>query len=124
MSNFPVWQVERARAVAAAAGLQPVDALQAHTSYVSPRPGAAVPGKDNPYGWVGVDTLSYLDAHPGTELWVLAPLVQARYTRRAERPFPGLRPPGTTTRLAVLDAVADERARRRPGCPPRGCSRR
>lgn len=109
MSNFPVWQVERARAVAAAAGLQPVDALQLHTSYVSPRPGAAVPGKDNPYGWVGVDTLSYLDAHPGTELWVYSPLVQASYTRRAERPFPeAYDHPGTTARLAVLDAVADE----------------
>lgn len=109
MSNFPVWQVERARAVAAAAGLQAVDALQLHTSYVAPRPGAAVEGKDNPFGWVGVDTLSYLDAHPGTELWVYSPLVQGSYTRREERPLPpAYDHPGTTARLAVLDEVAGD----------------
>lgn len=109
LSNFPAWQVEQARQAAAADGLPAVDAIQLTTSYVSPRPDTPVEGKDNPYGWVTADTLSYLDARPGTELWVYSPLVLGAYTRRQERPFPrAYDHPATTARLAVLDVVAAE----------------
>lgn len=106
-SNFATWQVERARSHAVAQGLEPFTALQLTTSYVEPRPGARVEGKDHAMGWVSDETRSYVAAHPEIELWAYSPLVQGSYDR-PDRPFPeAYDHPGTTRRLAALTEVAE-----------------
>lgn len=107
-SNHPTWRVERARAIAERLGVEPWTALQLTTSYVDPRPGAQVPGKDHRFGWVSEETVDYLDVHPELELWVYSPLVQGSFDR-ADRPFPeAYDHPGTTERLAALRRTAQE----------------
>jgi aryl-alcohol dehydrogenase-like predicted oxidoreductase len=96
LSNHPTWLVERARTHAIAQGLETVTALQLSTSYVEPRPGAAVEGKDHRFGWVTEETRDYVEQHPEVEVWAYSPLVQGAYDH-----------PGTTARLAVLADVAD-----------------
>lgn len=106
ISNHPTWMVERARAHAAARGLEPFTALQLSTSYVERRPGAEVEGKANPFGWVTEETLHYVDVHPEIELWAYSPLIQGSFDRD-DRPFPqAYEHRGTSGRLAVLDEVA------------------
>ncbi|HEU5036217.1 MAG TPA: aldo/keto reductase [Nocardioides sp.] len=109
VSNHPTWRVERGRAIATLLGVEPWTALQLTTSYVEPRPGVSVPGKDHRFGFVSDETVDYLDEHPDLELWVYSPLVQGSYDR-ADRPFPeAYDHPGTTQRLAQLRAEADAR---------------
>ena len=129
VSNHPVWRVEQARLLAEARGVEPYSALQLTTSYVEPRPGAPVEGKDHRFGFVSDETVDYLAEHPDLELWVYSPLVQGSYDR-ADRPFPAAYDhPGTTARLAALAVgrvVAWRRAARRwcwPGCWRAGGSR-
>ncbi|MBZ5738902.1 aldo/keto reductase [Nocardioides mangrovi] len=108
VSNHPTWRVERGRAIAERLGLEPWTALQLTTSYVEPRPGAQVPGKDHRFGFVTDETVDYLDTHPDVELWVYSPLVQGSFDRD-DRPFPDAYDhPGTTARLAELSARAGE----------------
>lgn len=108
VSNHPTWRVERGRALAVAAGLEPWTALQLTTSYVEPRPGAAVEGKDHRFGFVTDETRDYLTEHPDIELWAYSPLVQGAYDRD-DRPFPdAYRHPGTERRLEVLSEVAGD----------------
>lgn len=112
ISNHPTWMVERARAHALSRGLAPFEALQLTTSYVEPRPGAAVEGKDHRFGWVTDETRDYV-ALNGLELWAYSPLIQGSFDR-GDRPFPqAYVHPGTTGRLAALAEVAGER-----GVPP------
>ncbi|GAA4718952.1 aldo/keto reductase [Nocardioides conyzicola] len=106
VSNHPTWRVERARAIADRLGVEPFTALQLTTSYVDPRPGAQVPGKDHRFGFVTDETVDYLDVQPELELWVYSPLVQGSFDR-ADRPFPeAYDHPGTTARLASLHRIA------------------
>lgn len=106
VSNHPTWRVEQGRALAAARGIEPWTALQLTTSYVEPRPGAPVEGKDHRFGFVTDETRDYLTEHPDVELWAYSPLVQGSYDRD-DRPFPeAYRHPGTEERLAVLTDVA------------------
>lgn len=105
-SNHPVWRVERARVLAVEQGIEPWTALQLTTSYVHPRPGVSVPGKDHRFGFVSDETVDYLDHHPDLELWVYSPLVQGSFDR-ADRPFPDeYDHGGTTRRLGALQATA------------------
>ncbi|GAA1772293.1 aldo/keto reductase [Nocardioides hankookensis] len=107
VSNHPTWRVERGRALAERLGVEPWTALQLTTSYVEPRPGAQVPGKDHRFGFVSDETADYLETHPEIDLWVYSPLVQGSYDR-ADRPFPeAYDHPGTTERLAALTRVAE-----------------
>jgi aryl-alcohol dehydrogenase-like predicted oxidoreductase len=109
VSNHPTWRVERGRAVAERLGLEPWTALQLTTSYVEPRPGARVPGKDHRFGFVNDETVDYLEEHPDLELWVYSPLIQGSFDR-ADRPFPeAYDHPGTTRRLAELREQARTR---------------
>ncbi|MDN7120163.1 aldo/keto reductase [Nocardioides sp. ChNu-153] len=108
ISNHPTWRVERANALAAAAGTEPFTALQLTTSYVRPRPDTEVPGKDHRFGFVTDETVDHVTENPGLDLWIYSPLVQGSYDR-ADRPFPEpYDHPGTTRRLAVLHEVAGE----------------
>jgi aryl-alcohol dehydrogenase-like predicted oxidoreductase len=109
VSNHPTWRVERGRALALELGVEPWTALQLTTSYVDPRPGVQVPGKDHRFGFVTDETVDYLDEHPELELWVYSPLVQGSFDRD-DRPFPeAYDHPGTTERLAALTREAEER---------------
>ena len=108
ISNHPTWRVEQARGIASAQGLEPFGLLQLTTSYVEPRPGAAVPGKDHRFGFATDETADYLMTHPQLEAWAYSPLIQGSYDR-SDRPLPqAYDHPGTTRRLAALRAVADE----------------
>ena len=109
VSNHPTWRVEQGRAIAERLGVEPWTALQLTTSYVEPRPGAQVPGKDHRFGFVSDETVDYLDTHPEMDLWVYSPLVQGSFDR-ADRPFPDAYDhAGTTERLAALTRVAEAR---------------
>lgn len=108
ISNHPTWLVERARGHALARGLAPYDAIQLTTSYVEPRPGAVVEGKDHRFGWVSEETRDYVATH-GLELWAYSPLIQGSFDRD-DRPFPqAYDHPGTAARLETLRSVAEER---------------
>lgn len=109
VSNHPTWRVEQARALAREQRVEPYTALQLTTSYVEPRPGARVPGKDHRFGFVTDETVDYLACHPDLELWVYSPLVQGSFDRD-DRPFPEVYDhSGTTARLAALRDVATAR---------------
>ena len=107
VSNHPTWRVERGRRLAAALAVEPWTALQLTTSYVEPRPGAPVPGKDHRFGFVSDETRDYLEMHPEIELWAYSPLIQGAFDR-GDRPLPEVyEHPGTTGRLAALEHVAE-----------------
>ena len=108
-SNHWAWQVERARALAATAGLPGYDVLQYAHTYLRPR--TDVPGllsADGEQGVVGGDLLSYLRSEPALTLVAYSPLLGGAYVR-ADRPLgPEFEHPGTPARLAALRDVAAE----------------
>jgi aryl-alcohol dehydrogenase-like predicted oxidoreductase len=105
-SNHPVWRVEQARQVARANGWAEYTALQLRHSYLQPRPGAPVPGTIR-FGWVTDETVDYVQAHSELSLWAYTPLLRGAYVH-PERLPEAYQHPGTTRRLAALDAVAAE----------------
>jgi aryl-alcohol dehydrogenase-like predicted oxidoreductase len=109
VSNHAIWRVERARALAAAAGLPGYEVLQYHHSLLRPR--ADVPSGLFPEGNLGAATgelLSYLKAEPALTLVAYSPLLTGAYVRQ-DKPLPSdYDHPGTPARLAVLRDVAKE----------------
>ncbi|MFE9972312.1 aldo/keto reductase [Streptomyces hirsutus] len=107
-SNHAVWRVERARALAAAAGLPGYEVLQYQHSYLRPR--ADLPEDlfpDGSLGHAGAELLTYLRAEPRSALVAYSPLLKGAYAR-PER-LPGdYDHPGTPARLKVLHEVARE----------------
>ena len=107
-SNQAVWRVERARSLAAAAGLPGYEVLQYQHSYLRPRtdvPEDLFP--DGRLGHAGAETAAYLRAEPGLTLVAYSPLLKGAYTRPERLPR-DYDPPGTPARLAVLREVARE----------------
>jgi aryl-alcohol dehydrogenase-like predicted oxidoreductase len=110
VSNHWAWRVERARNLAAAAGLPGYEVLQYQHSYLRPRtdlPGTRSP--DGMPGMLGGDLLSYLRAEPRLTMVVYAPLLRGGYVRPdklAAAEFAEYSHPGTPARLAVLREVA------------------
>jgi aryl-alcohol dehydrogenase-like predicted oxidoreductase len=105
-SNYPVWQVERARQISRAHGGAGFTAVQQHHTYLRPRPGYRPSGVR--FGAVTDEVLHYLEHNPDMALWAYTPLLSGRYTR-ADKPLPAeYDHPGTTRRLAVLDEIAAE----------------
>ncbi|MGX1613984.1 aldo/keto reductase [Micromonospora chalcea] len=107
-SNHRAWRVERARALAAAAGLPGYEVLQYHRSYLPRR--LDVPSeldRDGDVGWVGPDLLSYLRAEPQLTLVAYSPLLKGAYVR-PERLGEEYAVPATPARLEALQAVAAE----------------
>ena len=116
-SNHWAWRVERARALAAAAGLPGYEVLQYHHSYLRPRtdlPSELDP--DGEPGAVGADLLSYLRAEPELTLVAYSPLLGRRTSGRTSRSA-GLRPRrARPARLAALrEVAAADRGDRQPG---------
>jgi aryl-alcohol dehydrogenase-like predicted oxidoreductase len=76
VSNHWAWRVERARSLAAAAGVPGYEVLQYHYSYLRPR--TDLPGPLSPDGEQGVlsaDLLSYLRAEPQLAMVAYSPLL-------------------------------------------------
>lgn len=106
-SNYPVWQLERARQLARVHGGAGFTAVQQHHTYLRARPGGH-PLVRHRFGVVGDEVLHYLEHHPDIALWACTPLLNGRYTR-PDRPLPAeYDHPGTARRLAVLDEIAAE----------------
>ncbi|PBC65807.1 oxidoreductase [Streptomyces sp. Tue6028] len=109
VSNHAVWRVERARALAAAAGLPGYEVLQYHHSLLRPR--SDVPSDLFPEGSLGAATgelLSYLRAEPALSLVAYSPLLTGAYVRDDKPLPPDYDHPGTPARLAVLREIAEE----------------
>jgi aryl-alcohol dehydrogenase-like predicted oxidoreductase len=109
VSNHWAWQVERARALAGAAGVPGYSVLQYQHSYLRPR--SDMRGSWSADGWIGLaggDLLSYLRAEPGLTMVAYSPLLKGAYVR-ADRPLGAeFDHPGTVARLAALRSVAAE----------------
>jgi aryl-alcohol dehydrogenase-like predicted oxidoreductase len=109
LSNHWSWRVERARNLAAAAGLPGYEVLQYHHSYLRRR--TDMPTLRSPDGEVGVaagDLLSYVRAEPELTLVVYTPLLSGAYVRE-DRPLDAdFDHAGTAPRLAALRSVAAE----------------
>ena len=109
VSNHWAWRVERARSLAAAAGVPGYEVLQYHFSYLRPR--TDVPGPLSPDGEQGVlggDLLSYLRAEPQLTMVAYSPLLKGGYVHQDKPLDAEYDHPGTTVRLAVLGEVAKE----------------
>jgi len=112
VSNHWAWQVERARALSAAARLPGYEVLQYQHSYLRPR--ADRPGsrsRDGIPGMAGGDLLSYLRAEPQLTMVAYSPLMRGGYVRpdRLEAAeFAEYDHPGTPARLAALREVAKD----------------
>ncbi|WP_446212934.1 aldo/keto reductase [Micromonospora sp. IBSANI012] len=108
-SNHRAWRVERARALAAAAGLPGYEVLQYHHTYLQRRtdlPSALDPDGDP--GSVGGDLASYLRAEPALTLVAYSPLVRGGYTRPDKPLGREYDLPSAPGRLAALREVAAE----------------
>lgn len=109
-SNHWAWRVERARSLAATAGLPGYEVLQYQHSYLRPR--TDLPGQLSPDGMQGVadgGLLSYLRAEPQLAMVAYSSLMRGGYVRQdklAAAEFAGYDHPGTPARLAALREVA------------------
>ncbi|CAM3535110.1 aldo/keto reductase [Kibdelosporangium persicum] len=108
-SNHWSWRLERARALAAAAGLPGYEVLQYQHSYLRARTDR--PGRRSPYGnqgYVSGDLLAYLSETPELSLVAYSPLLAGAYVRD-DRPLgPDWDHAGTPLRRAALREVAKQ----------------
>ncbi|WP_328979378.1 aldo/keto reductase [Streptomyces canus] len=108
VSNHAVWRVERARALAAAAGLPAYEVLQYAHSHLRPRTDVSDPlFPDGSLGHAGADLLSYLRAERDLTLVAYSPLLKGAYTHPDRLPA-DFDHPGTPDRLKALTEVAKE----------------
>ena len=135
VSNHWAWRVERARSLAAAAGLPAYEVLQYHHSYLQQRTdlpdrppavrsrpvqgrpdrqgdvdlaAARGPLQDGSQGVLSGDLLSYLQAEPGLVLVAYSPLLAGGYVPQDKPLGAEFDHPGTPVRLAALREVAKE----------------
>jgi aryl-alcohol dehydrogenase-like predicted oxidoreductase len=112
VSNHWAWRVERARGLAASAGLPGYEVLQYQHSYLRPRtdlPGLLSP--DGMQGMAGGDLLSYLRAEPQLTMVAYSPLLKGGYVNQDKldaAEFAEFDHPGTPARLAALREVAKD----------------
>ncbi len=109
VSNHWAWQVERARSLAAAAGLPGYEVLQYQHSYLRPR--TDLPGSRSPDGMPGVlggDLLGYLRAEPQLTMVAYSPLLKGGYVSPDKPLDAEFDHPGTPVRLAALREVAKD----------------
>jgi len=109
VSNHWAWRVQRARGLAAAAGLPGYEVLQYQHSYLRRR--SDIPGHFSPdgeLGAVGGDLLSYLRADPALALVAYSPLLNGAYTNPGKPLGADYDHPGTPARLKALSQVAEQ----------------
>src|SRR6202023_1184523 len=105
-------RAERARSLAAAAGLPGYEVLQYQYSYLRPR--TDLPGllsRDGMQGMLGGDLLSYLRAEPQLTMVAYSPLLKGGYVSQDKleaAEFAEFDHPGTPVRLAALREVATD----------------
>jgi aryl-alcohol dehydrogenase-like predicted oxidoreductase len=108
-SNHWTWRVERARHLAAAAGLAGYEVLQYHHTYLRQR--TDLPTLRSPDGDLGVtsgDLLAYLRDDPALTMVAYSPLLTGSSVRE-DRPLgPEFDHVGTPARRAALEAVTKE----------------
>ncbi|MEV4709703.1 aldo/keto reductase [Micromonospora sp. NPDC049374] len=108
-SNHRTWRVERARALAAAAGLPGYEVLQYHRSYLPARlDGPADIDIDGNVGAAGGELTSYLRAEPGLTLVSYGSLLWGAYVRDDKPLGPEYDLPSAPVRLAALREVAEQ----------------
>jgi aryl-alcohol dehydrogenase-like predicted oxidoreductase len=108
-SNHWTWRVERARTLAATAGLPGYEVLQYHHTYLRRR--ADLPGRravDGEPGIASGDLLSYVRASPELTLVAYSALLGGGYVREDKPLDDDLDHPGTPVRLTALREVAKE----------------
>ena len=109
VSNHWTWKVERARNLAAAAGLPGYEVTQYSYSYLRARTDMRTGfSRDGDLGTVSGDLLNYLRNEPGLALVAYSPLLGGAYTRRDKPLGAKFEHAGTAARLAALDGVAKE----------------
>ncbi|WP_436771806.1 aldo/keto reductase [Yinghuangia sp. YIM S09857] len=109
VSNHAIWRVERARALAAAAGLPGYEVLQYQHSLLRPRYDVPEPlFPEGSLGHSGAELASYLGAEPNLTLVAYSPLMGGIYTRDDKKLPYDYDHPGTPARLAVLREIAEE----------------
>ncbi|WP_042369303.1 aldo/keto reductase [Streptacidiphilus neutrinimicus] len=108
-SNHWAWRVERARALAKAAGLPGYEVLQHHHSYLRQRTDVpSLRSPDGNQGLVSGDLLSYLRANPELTQVSYSPLISGAYVRDDKPLGPGFDHAGTEPRLKAVREVAAE----------------
>jgi aryl-alcohol dehydrogenase-like predicted oxidoreductase len=111
-SNHWVWRVERARGLAAAAGVPGYEVLQYQHSYLRAR--TDLPGSRDPDGMPGMlsgELLSYLRTEPQLAMVAYSPLLKGGYVSPGKLDAPEFAEfdhPGTQVRLAALQEVAKD----------------
>jgi aryl-alcohol dehydrogenase-like predicted oxidoreductase len=108
-SNHWAWRVERARTLAATAGLPGYEVLQYHHTYLRRR--TDLPGRravDGEPGIASGDLLSYVRAMPELTLVAYSALLGGGYVREDKPLESDLDHPGTAVRLTALREVAME----------------
>ena len=108
VSNHWAWQAERARAIAAAAGLPGFEVLQYHHTYLQRRNDLPSTRMLDIQGVAGPELLDYLRSEPGLVLVAYSPLLGGGYVREDKPLDAELDHPGTQARLAALREVASE----------------
>ncbi|HYJ71169.1 MAG TPA: aldo/keto reductase, partial [Actinomycetota bacterium] len=109
VSNQWAWRVERARSIAATAGLPGYEVLQYHHTYLRPRTDRpTLRSPDGQLGVVGGDLLSYLRAEPGLALVAYSPLLGGAYVRGDKPLATEFDHAGTPVRQAALQQVASQ----------------
>ncbi|MFI9150293.1 aldo/keto reductase [Streptomyces sp. NPDC053367] len=108
-SNHRAWRVERARALASAAGLPGYEVLQYHHTYLRRRTDVpTLRSADGDLGVLSGDHLSYLREEPGLALVAYSPLLSGAYVRPDKPLDRELDHAGTAVRLAALREVCEE----------------
>jgi len=100
-SNHATWRIERARAIARAAGSPAYQCVQQEHSYLLSQPG---PGQLN---LVTEELIDYARAE-GLTLLAYSPLLKGVYARPGQAPMPGYAHSSNQARMAVLRQVAAE----------------
>ena len=109
VSNHWSWKVERARTLAAAAGLPGYEVLQYQHSYLRGRTEMSTAlSRDGHQGIVGGELLSYLRAEPDLALVAYSPLLNGAYVREDKPLGDAYDHAGTPPRLAALHDVAKQ----------------
>ncbi|MBM7783664.1 aldo/keto reductase [Tenggerimyces flavus] len=108
VSNHWIWRVERARALAASAGVPGYEVLQYSHSYLRARTDLSELSPDGDQGPASGELLSYVRAQPELALVAYSPLLSGRYVRE-DKPWEARYDHGgTAPRLAALAEVAAE----------------
>jgi len=109
LSNYWSWQIERARTLAAAAGLPGCEVLQHHHTYFRARTDqGGLRSRDGSIGVTDGQLLSYLREEPSLTLVAYTPLLSGAYVR-ADKPLDELYDhAGTRARKIALDDVVQQ----------------